>query len=552
LIDSRRSSCLTGFNHRGAAAPRLLPTRINEVEMFLPRLIAATVALALSACAGPPRPRTIEVQPAPNGPQALPQRNLTHFAGGLRCMDDMLYRFGVRDVSVMIEEMQQEQSRRFSAAGTRDMMVSAFADMTRRSRGVRLVTFGQDNQNIVQLLSLAQRLNDFKVMPLYDIRGSLTQFDEEVVRKQAGIGATLLSAITGPLFGVRFNRAEQASVLGFDASVISTADLSLIPGASSKNTVVVVREETSAGDGLAQIKNSSLSFSFGVNRNEAVAQALRNMIELAAIELTGKLLRLPYWSCLNVDENHPEVQREMEDWFLSLQGSAEVTRFFQEQLRNRKFYDGPVDGKSNSAFSAAMAAYQEAIGTKKVSTPDFATWQAFLLRPIPTPPAQPFAAEKAPDGSGDKSVAAAPAKPVPLSVQVTKTQYKKGEPIELTVSTAQPAYVYCYVQSPATGKIQRIFPNRFVRDPRIEANTPLVLPGTQGFKVFAGGEGAKQQAVGCLATEREVYNDLPPQLRWGDFEDVKLGTFEEIRDAFAHVANAPVALEGASIEVSGK
>jgi hypothetical protein len=44
---------------------------------------------------------------------------------------------------------------------------------------------------------------------------------------------------------------------------------------------------------------------------------------------------------------------------------------------------------------------------------------------------------------------------------------------------------------------------------------------------------------------------LPPQLRWGDFEDIKLGTFEEIRDAFMQVAQAPVALEGAIIEVSG-
>lgn len=112
--------------------------------------------------------------------------------------------------------------------------------------------------------------------------------------------------------------------------------------------------------------------------------------------------------------------------------------------------------------------------------------------------------------------------------------------------------MYCYVQSPTTGKIQRIFPNRFARDPRVEANTPLAIPGEQGFKVAAGGVGDKQQVVGCLATEREIYNDLPPQLRWGDFEDIKLGTFEEIRDAFALVAKGPVALEGATIEVADK
>ncbi len=521
--------------------------------MFMPRLISASVAFALTACAAPQTPRALQVQPTAVGPKAVPQRNLTHFADGLRCMDDMLYRFGVRDVSMMIEEMQ-DQSRRLGA-GTRDMMVSAFADMTRKSRGVRLVTFGQDNQNIVQLLSLAQRLNEFKVVPQYDIRGSITQFDEDVSRQQAGLGASLVSAITGPLFGVRFNRTRQSSVMGFDASVISTADLSLMPGASSKNTVVVSRDETSTGDGLAQIRNSSLSFSFVVSRNEGVAQSLRNMVELSAIELTGKLLRLPYWSCLNLDLRHPEVQREMEDWFLSMQGSAETTRFFQEQLRFRKFYDGPMDGKPNAAYSAALAAYRQAVGTRTAGEPDFEVWQAFLLRAIPVPPQRPFVAEKTADGRTDAAgapVAEVPAKEIKVSVQVSKTRYRKDDPIELTLSTAQAAYVYCYVQSPSTGKIQRIFPNRFTRDPRVEANTPLVLPGAQGFKVAAGGEGIGQQAVGCLATEREIYNELPPQLRWGDFEDIKLGTFEEIRDAFSQVAKAPVALEGVTIDVSDK
>ena len=65
----------------------------------------------------------------------------------------------------------------------------------------------------------------------------------------------------------------------------------------------------------------------------------------------------------------------------------------------------------------------------------------------------------------------------------------------------------------------------------------------------AGGDGVTRQTLGCLATEREVYNDLPPPLRWGDFEDIRLGSFEQIRDAFAQVAKSPVALEGAVIEV---
>jgi len=508
-------------------------------------------ALALGACASAPpraaapaaRPAAVQLQPAAAGPKAPLQRNVTHFTDGLRCMDDLLHRFGVRDVSVMIEEMQ-DQSRRLGA-GTRDMMVSAFADMTRRSRGVRLVTFGQDNQNVVQLLSIAQRLNDFKVVPQYDIRGSITQFDEDVERRESGLGVSL-----GTLFGVRAGKTRQAAVLGFDAGVVTTSDLSLVPGANSKNTVVVTKEDASLGDGQAQIRNGSLSFSFAVARSEGVAQSLRNMVELASIELTGKLLRLPYWRCLNIDEGHPDIQRELEDWYFSMEGTPELTRFFQEQLRFRKFYDGPADGKPNAAYLQALAAHRQALGAAGEGEPDLALLRAFLLRPVPKPPAKPFAADKPANGEAAAPEEAAKAQDVKLSVKLAKTAYRAGEPIEMTVALGRPGYVYCYVQSPATGKIQRIFPNRFARDPRLEANAPVVLPGAQGFKVAAGAQGARQQAVGCLATEREVYNELPPALRWGDFEDIRLGTFDDIRDAFAQVSNGPVALEAALIDVN--
>lgn len=527
--------------------------------MFTRSLVAAAAA-CLMGCAAPQAARTTTpaaqpatsaaapslAQPAAQGSGNLPQRNVTNFSAGLRCMDDLLFRYGVRDVSVMIEEMQ-DQSRRLGA-GTRDMMISAYSEMTRRSRGVRLVTFGQDNQNIVQLMSIAQRLNDFKVVPQYDIRGSITQFDEAVERKDSGFGVALVSAFTGPLLGINLNRSQQTSVMGFDASVVSTADLSLVPGASSKNTISVTQESSGIGDAQAQIRNSSVRLNFSVARNEGVAQALRNVIELSAIELTGKLLRLPYWGCLNIAPDTPEVQREIEDWYLSMQDSPELTRFYQEQLRNRKFYDGPMDGKSNTAYTEALAAHRKAQGVNSEGDIGFETFRAFLMGSVPKAPARPFTAAKATEAQDTAVVT----KPVPLSVKLAKTKYRKGDPIELTLSVQEPAYVYCFVQSPATGKIQRIFPNRFMRDPLVQANSPIVLPGNAGFKVPAGGDGARQQAVGCLATQREIYNELPPQLRWGDFEDIRLATFDEVREAFAQVAKAPVAMEGAIIDIASQ
>ena len=42
------------------------------------------------------------------------------------------------------------------------------------------------------------------------------------------------------------------------------------------------------------------------------------------------------------------------------------------------------------------------------------------------------------------------------------------------------------------------------------------------------------------------------RVRWGDFEDIRLGTFEEIKAAFVEAAKGPVTLEGALIDVTDK
>jgi hypothetical protein len=106
--------------------------------------------------------------------------------------------------------------------------------------------------------------------------------------------------------------------------------------------------------------------------------------------LIGKVTRVPYWNCLGADTSNPEIKREIEDWFFSMRDESERNMFFQEQLRNRKFYDGPVDGKSHPALQAALGAYKKGFGYSESTPTDVAFFTEFLSRPIPTPPETPF------------------------------------------------------------------------------------------------------------------------------------------------------------------
>jgi hypothetical protein len=201
----------------------------------------------------------------------------------------------------------------------------------------------------------------------------------------------------------------------------------------------------------------------------------------------------------------------------------------QEQLRNRGFYEGAVDGRTNDALRAAIRAYGKSIGSRSDGRVDQAYFRDFLLKDVPPAPDEPFAvADINPEKLGK------------LSIELLTTEPRADAPLEIRVSSTSDANLYCYTQG-ADGKIQRFFPNRFARDPHVGANTPLTLPGRQPFRLRANGSGETHR-IACLSASREIYNGLPPPLRWSDFNDIGFTNFEDIRQAFANAAKTPIAM----------
>lgn len=513
--------------------------------------LLATLTLAACTSLQPP-PRQPDRAAAVVPPDSTPKRNVTNFSDALRCMDNLYLAYGTRDVSVLLEDLTDATKK--VSAGTRDMMMSAISDMTRRSRAIQVVAFGADSNNLVAFLNSAQHRSAFAVVPQYDLRGSITQLDESVLRRQSDVGVSL-----GSVLGAGASRSRQINVLGLDVAMVSTANLSLVPGVVSKNLTTVIKEGD-AFDSQATISKVGINFSTSFQRTDGTAQALRNMVELASVELFGRLLKLPYWSCIGAGVDNPEVRNEIEDWFIGMERSGELTPFFQIQLRNRGFFDGVIDGNVTPALRQAVAAYRRGIGLGEQGMVDLALFTRFIGAPFPPPPPQAFRdAPAAVPLAAAPAVPAAPARPaapaatstsgggsdngIRLALGLGKADFAAGEPVTLTVQTNLPAYVYCYARDQA-GTIQRIFPNRYVADPRVDPARPLALPGKQGFRIAAG----HAQSLACLAARREIYNDVPAALRWGDFQALNaVRGFEDVRRILEAVAKEPVAL--ASIEL---
>jgi hypothetical protein len=479
------------------------------------------------------------------GPEQTPFRSITGFSNGLRCMDYLFIDYGVRDLSMLVEELVDSTKK--VNAGTRDMLITAVSDMTRRSRAVRVNAFGKDATNVISFLASAQRQNAYDLVPPYDIKGSVSQFDENVIRGQKDLGIGY-----SPFINLGIARDAASSVMGIDLSVLSTEDMSIIPGVTSRNSVVIMKSGRGT-DGDAAYHKFGMSFSMQLSKSEGTSQALRGLIELASIELMGKLTKTPYWRCLGTDSTkNEEVKLEIADWYYAMSATrVELIAYFQNQMRRRGFYDGPIDGAFNPAIDEAIENYRAALGLEKKALLDEEFFKQYLdtdPKKIPRPEKPARWAAPPPDGATTTAAAAAANDTLRLALATTdkRTTFAQGEPFDLTVQPSTDAHVYCYLQD-EHAKITRFYPNRFARDSLVSAAGPLSLPGSMRFQLAMNTKGAKE-TIACFATRRDVLSDLPAQVAGTDFEPIAATTMDEVRTAFAGVTRGAMAQETLNVQ----
>lgn len=510
-------------------------SRVSTLLLALPLLLGACVTTEKSVRQEATEVAT-ELRKGPAGP---PQRAITNFSPALRCMDNLFLMYGARDYVVISEDLVDATKK--VSAGTKDMMISAISNMTKRSRAVKLIAYGADSGNVIGIIKEMEL--KIAVLPQYGIRGSISQLDENVAKKVEGGGIEL--------FSIGFGRAATAAttVLGIDLEMLRTEDLSIVPGVTSSNSVAIVR--TGVGmEGEAAYKKFGINYQQNLSKSDGTAQALRTLVELAAVELFGKLTRVPYWVCLGGDDASEEVKNEIADWYAGLfVEPGEFVAYWQQQMRVRGLYDGDVNGVPDAMLTQAVAAYREALGLAKGAKLDLDFFSAYLgaNHYEVTPKAKDIFAR---DTTGPKPnlPSAADNTPMRLSIASSKggNQFRKGEDIGLTITPTRDAYVYCFMQD-ENRAVQRFFPNRFARDALV-SERGVRVPGQMKFKINANTKGAQEQ-IACYAANRDVFADLPANVGAGDFENLQVGSLEEVTAVFQRVAGPSLGVASFAVNV---
>ncbi len=460
--------------------------------MILSRaLLMILSALGFSGCATLTDTRT----PAVEGYEAVRKtpmlpvtRNVTSFTEGLRCMDGLLSQYGSR-TSLIFEDINDKTQK--SAAGVTDMLIGAISQMTRRSGAIRAVAYSDDTKNLAGFMRLAGSKEAFQPenIPSFTIRGSVSQFDDNLAKKTSDAGVSL-GPISKSFIGGGGAKSTSINMVALDLAVLRAQDFSLVPGVSAHNMAAILQEGWGI-DAEVTYKKLGVNFMTSLSKSDGKTVALRNLVELAAIELVGKLNKLPYWRCLGVAAEHPEVILEIDDWFESM-SSAEKMRFFLQQFRALGILPAGEENVDPAEFKLAFKVYSEVIGFPDNKSISLKLFRAHF--------------ETDPNVAGPKAAALyAEGRKKFIALELSLMPTRSRDEAVISIVSNNPAFVYCFLQDEYK-KVLGVFPHGLKGPAPVPSSQVVLLRDISGLALVSHPKVA--QSLVCFGTSVDRTQDL--------------------------------------------
>ena len=515
------------------------PMRLSDrLPIRLPVLLPLLASLIITGCAAPMDARK-DAKYQSNAsiadrPTSRPTRSLSSMSPSLMCMDHMFRQADLPTTLITSKQIPDVTGK--IAVATKDMIVTALSQMSRLSNAFRYIDYEVDisRQDTVQNMT-AIMLNNNQMQlqkPALYVSGAVSFVDQNIISNhfEAGTSATRLE--TG------YSTNKNATLIGLDLHMGDFKTRTIIPGLDSANEVVI--GNASQGLDLAgKIGSYGVQFNVGRDYTQGPGAAIRTLVDLAMIELIGKWSRLPYWRCLTLDQTHPELQRQLRDWYDAGRPAAH-SKLVKTALVGLGYMKQQqiADPDNTAAFKAILGKYQADAGMVVTGVIDFPTYERVMrnytkldtdgkLVPVDWTP------------SGDLKLAEVP-RSMDLqikNVQLDKTSFEVGDQIFLSTSVSRASHVYCYLQE-ATGNVLRLLPNATNTESLMTADVSVRIPDwinpKPGFILDAAAPG--NEHVTCIATDEDVMPKLPAAMQVAAFKPIAgMSSKADVLSAFTQI-----------------
>lgn len=513
-------------------------------------IVAGLCLAALGGCAVAPE-RAVDI----SQPKTPIVKTKTNFTQALRCMDDLLLAFGKRGILVGSDGIPDLTGK--INAGTEQMVKTALQRMSTKSRAfdyINVLGLTDDRQTPSVAEAVRQQIGQAQELPPFFIEGAITQVDQNVARDGTGAG------VGTPWVTLGYSEDQLLSIVSMDMRMGNTVSGRFLPGVFTTNTITVVATGSGA-DAEGVIKKGSVFLEVSQDRAEGTHQAVRTLVELGMIELVGKLTKVPYWRCLEIEATNPLVYEQARDWYSVLPGSERI-EVVQAAMARDGLYRGPVDGRMTPEFREAVNRYKASRNLIADGRVDFDLYYQFLVENRAVAPARmadsgrrsrrtlagdalqgskPEGDAKAFEASFDPGPGGTSGRPEGSAFQGLtlgfvggpRQRVRPGEALQVAVSVDREADVFCYYQFVEKGAVRvvRIFPNRWQPDGRLAPGQSVAVPGAGArFDLRPASVGFEEQ-IACVAREGGyTADDLPQVARLGDLAPLPVGRVAQAVD----------------------
>lgn len=466
-------------------------------------------------------------------PTVPPARNFTSFSASLRCMDDLLASANSGRTLISSTGIP-DLTNKISISGD-DMLVNAINQMNRKSKAYVFVD--QSLEKEAGQISIYTPQKKSATPTLY-IRGSISQIDSDVSSTTASIDAEDEKK-TRDISDADTSISRELNIVSVDMHLVSFPERIVVAGASVANSMVVTNRSFGLG-ATGVIDMTGLDAFLQISRVESIGQAVRNLVELGAIELVGRHANVPYWECLNIPTVNQRQTNRKEILFSSADKPFRIPEV-QEMLAKLRYYSGKKTGILDQRTRDAISHFQAGTGLIATGDLNYDTYQHLQEKTKGYAPKRSIEVPKeiVTDVKESTTLKASPRistnlfkmKPREsgggLAIAQNSTRYAVSDTMQINVSAPTSGYLSCYHQT-GSGPIVQIFPITPNITFAVSRGQNITIPDSgDGFDIQVEARGIPEKIM-CILERGVTPIDTSKISATEPFAPMRVGSFGQI------------------------
>lgn len=274
--------------------------------------ILLAMVLSLSGCLNH-AVMTPEVNIAPQNPF----QKVSNYSNALENLGGMMDAYDDTQIAIMVPPVTNDTGGAGQGQLPRDVAMMVESALQNIGENVLVMAYGRDAGQTTQAIAYQREI------PIYAIRGAITEFDAQTTSKSSGAQAGLyFKALKESDISVDATEEFESGTIAMDFLIMDQLTNIYMPGVKATAKATIQKNSKNRGFSFSIIGNG-FGMNGSVNVKTPVHHVINLMVEYSMVQLVGKLKNYPYWLAINgADPDYRQI-RKMDKNF---SGKTEATK----------------------------------------------------------------------------------------------------------------------------------------------------------------------------------------------------------------------------------